>query len=246
MKIEILDKGKKPVEWAKFVVSGVSLPFANLMRQAIIMQAPVLAIETVSIRQNSGALYDEVLALRLGLVPLKTDDTFELGGAGVSFSLKKKGPCWVRSGDLDSSEKKVSPVFDEIPLVYLADGQEVDLDAEAIVGVGAEHMKWQAGFAVMQGYPRVQLSKGKEIEYADGVSAKDALVSKDGKIKDLAKWNLGLAKKQIAGGAEISEEDDRFIFYVESFGQMPLAELIKRAAETASAKFAEISKELSK
>lgn len=246
MKVEVLSKGKKPVEWAKFVVTGIDSSFANLMRQAIISQVPVLAIEDVSIRENSSALYDEVLALRLGLVPIRTDDSFEEGGAGAVFSLKAKGPKWVFSSDLECSEKKNSPVFDNIPIVYLNEGQEIDLDATATVGVGAEHMKWQAGFAVVQGYPKITVKKGGEIEYAPGVSAKDALIGKDGKIKDISKWSLGLAKKQIASGAEISEEEDSFIFYVESFGQMPLNELVERAAKKTEAKFAELAEKLKK
>jgi DNA-directed RNA polymerase subunit D len=244
MKIEIIDKGKKPVEWAKFVVEGIDVSLANAMRQAIISEAPVLAIEDVSIRMNSSALYDEVLALRLGLVPIKTDESFDSEGAGntVTFTLKAKGPKWVYSGDMESSDRKISPVFDNIPVAYLGEGQELDLDAMATIGIGADHMKWQAGFAIMQAYPKIILGKGKEIQYADGVASKDALVSKDGKIKDLAKWTLGVAKKQIASGAEISEETDKFIFYVESFGQMPLALLVERATERFAKKFGEFRK----
>jgi len=244
MKIEIIDSGKKPVEWARFSVSGIDASFANMIRKAIISQAPVLAIEDVTITENSSSLYDEVIALRLGLIPIKTDDSFELGGEGATFSLKAKGPKWVYSSELVSSEKKIAPAMGEIPIVYLDSGQAIELEAKAVVGVGADHMKWQAGFCIVQGYPKVAKTKGAEIEYAKGVSAKDALVTKDGEVKDLKKWTLGLARAQVLSGAEITEEEDRFIFYVESFGQLPLADLIDRACKATGAKLGDLAEKL--
>jgi DNA-directed RNA polymerase subunit D len=249
MKIEILDSGKKPTEWVKFVLEGVDVSFANAMRQALMTEIPVLAIEDVTLRQNSSALYDEMLALRLGLIPIKTDNSFILrteasGDAqfSVMLSLKEKGPKWVYSGDLTASDKKVSVVFDEIPITYLGEGQELDLDAVAVTGLGREHTKWQAGFCFFQNYPKIVMEKGSSIEFSERFAAKDLLVSKDGKIKDLKNWNAGLAKSQIASGARVEEEAEKFIFHLESFGQMPVLQMVGQATERLSEKFSGFAK----
>ena len=44
---------------------------ANAIRRSV-SEVPTLAIDEVEIFKNDSALYDEMLALRLGLVPLKT------------------------------------------------------------------------------------------------------------------------------------------------------------------------------
>ena len=45
---------------------------ANAVRRSV-AEVPTLAIDEVEIYKNDSPLYDEMLALRLGLVPLKTE-----------------------------------------------------------------------------------------------------------------------------------------------------------------------------
>ena len=58
---------------AKFTLSGVSTSFANMFRRAMMSEVPTLAIENVRIYDNTSVLFDEMLAHRLGLIPLRTD-----------------------------------------------------------------------------------------------------------------------------------------------------------------------------
>ena len=74
---------------ARFTLSGASPAFANAIRRAMIGEVPTLAIEDVRIYDNTSALFDEMLAHRLGLIPIRTDlttyttkDTCSCGGAG--------------------------------------------------------------------------------------------------------------------------------------------------------------------
>ena len=46
--------------------------FINAVRRSV-TEIPVLAIDEVEIFKNDSALYDEVLAHRIGLIPLKTE-----------------------------------------------------------------------------------------------------------------------------------------------------------------------------
>ena len=70
LKIEKLDKSKNRVS---FLLKGSSEVFANTVRRLILEEVPTLAVEDVEIKDNNSALFDEMLALRLGLCPIKTD-----------------------------------------------------------------------------------------------------------------------------------------------------------------------------
>src|SRR3990167_3867501 len=52
------------------IVDKTSPALMNALRRAASFEVPVLAIEEVDFRQNSSALWDEMVALRLGLVLL--------------------------------------------------------------------------------------------------------------------------------------------------------------------------------
>ena len=97
---------------ARFTLSGASPAFANAFRRAMIGEVPTLAIEDVRIYNNTSALFDEMLAHRLGLIPIKTDLSSystqakcTCGGAGcpgctVTYTLSAEGPRMVSSNDL--------------------------------------------------------------------------------------------------------------------------------------------------
>jgi DNA-directed RNA polymerase subunit D len=152
IKIEILKKSEESI---KFSVEGMKPSFANALRRIMITEVPTMAIEWVDFKKNDSALYDELIAHRLGLIPLTYDKKNyklpeECREANVKDSqcfaklkLKKKGPCIVYSGDLESDDESVKPVFDKIPIVELLEDQEIELIAYSRLGYGKEHIKWQ-------------------------------------------------------------------------------------------------------
>ena len=70
MDIKILNKTNNEVV---FILEDVNYVIANTLRRLVNSKVCTLAIEDVHINKNSSALYDEMLAHRLGLIPLKTD-----------------------------------------------------------------------------------------------------------------------------------------------------------------------------
>ena len=54
-------------------VSGVETSFLNTVRRMVMEEVPTLAVEDVEFHDNNSALYDEIIAHRLGLLPIKTD-----------------------------------------------------------------------------------------------------------------------------------------------------------------------------
>ena len=121
---------------AKFILSGVSYAFANALRRSAIAEVPTLTIDDVNIYENTSVLFDEMLALRLGLIPLETDlDSYILhseckceGGCPqcqVSLTLNVEGPKVVYSGELKSSDPKIVPADEKIPIIKLIEGIKI-------------------------------------------------------------------------------------------------------------------------
>ena len=68
MKMKMIKKEK---EKCVFVVEGTTPAFANSLRRIMISEVPTLSIEWIDVLENSSVLFDEVIAHRLGLIPLK-------------------------------------------------------------------------------------------------------------------------------------------------------------------------------
>lgn len=57
----------------EFDLVGVDASIANAFRRILIAEVPTMAIETVFVFNNTSVIQDEVLAHRLGLIPIKAD-----------------------------------------------------------------------------------------------------------------------------------------------------------------------------
>lgn len=56
-----------------FEIIGIDVSLANALRRIMIAEVPTMAIEHVYMWNNSGIIHDEVLAHRVGLVPINVD-----------------------------------------------------------------------------------------------------------------------------------------------------------------------------
>lgn len=164
MDIKILSKEPDTL---RFILSDVSPAFANALRRIMISEVPVMALDDIMILENNSVMYDEILAHRLGLIPVTTDPSYnlpeecscksELGceRCRASFSLEVEASDPVEvvySSHLKPENPDVRPVSDKIPIVKLAQGQRVKLEAYARLGRGKTHAKWQAVAAATYSY----------------------------------------------------------------------------------------------
>src|SRR5437870_13169246 len=91
MDIKLLSKEQ---ETLRFVLSDVSPAFANALRRIMISEIPVMAIDDVMILENNSVMYDEILAHRLGLVPVTTDGSYNLPEKCTSKTEVCSDKCW--------------------------------------------------------------------------------------------------------------------------------------------------------
>lgn len=96
-----------------FDLIGVAPALANALRRVLISEVPTMAIEQVYIRQNTGVMQDEVLAHRLGLLPIRADpDRFDSPGETpgdtdtLVFTLDVRGSTPLRTGDGEPGDRK--------------------------------------------------------------------------------------------------------------------------------------------
>jgi len=253
-KIKILEISER---YARFEISGITPAIANMLRRTLIADIPKLAIHKVEfhhgqIRDSEGNVYDsstplfdEIIAHRLGLIPLPTDLTMNFreectcGGVGcpnctVVYSLHKLGPTTVYSGDLlPVGDKQLKPIDPLIPIVKLREGQAILIYAEAILGTAKEHAKWQVTHGVSYKYHREITVQKAFCEYWEEVkkNCPECVVYEDDEkitftddheCKDLAKI-LSYCD------CEIKEDDTRFIFQFETDGSLTAEETLRTA-----------------
>ena len=210
---------------------------ANALRRTVV-EVPVLAIDEVEIYKNDSALYDEVLAHRLGLIPLKTESNMT-EKTSVEFKLTKKGPCTVYSGDLNGSGEVV---FDKIPLTILGDDGKLELVATAKLGKGLDHAKYIPGLCYYRHI--LEITSSPKIDSI--IKDSKGLIKAE---KKGSKWVCDLLEGEIedviiAAGKEAISNSSEILFVIESFGNMPAKDILAKTIKALSANLAEFEKEI--
>ena len=241
-------------------VKGIDETIANSLRRSL-QEVPVLAIDTVEFVKNDSALYDEVLAHRIGLIPLKTEklelqEECSCKGKGcskctVSFKLEAKGPCTVYSSDLKG---KADVVHDKMHLVILADGQELQLSAYARLGTGKEHTKFSPGLLYYR--PSVTININKDCDSCgDCIKAcpLNLLEMKDDKVViksidecDLCEECIETCNKKGKNALEIKRSEEDFIFVLESWGQLTPKEIFTETIKAVNNNLKQLEKKIEK
>ncbi len=232
----------------KFLLKDVTYGFANGLRRAILIKVPKLAMEDVVIYENSSALFDEMLAHRLGMLPIKADTSLfvfrdecvcnEEGCPNCTaiFTLTKEGPCTVYSKDLQMQSTDAKIADPDIPIVELLEDQRVILECSAILGVGAQHAKWQAvnGLAY-KNYPVIEVGECTLCGECIEACPEKILKIKDEKlmVTDVMECSLCKSCEEACekGAIKVNYDPRAFIFKFESDGSMDVKEILRKALE---------------
>jgi DNA-directed RNA polymerase subunit D len=255
MKLTKLKKTKDNLN-ISFQVSGCNEAFINSMRRLVIEEVPTLAIEDLEVKENSSALYDEMLALRLGLCPIKTDlksyrlptnkDEIEERAASctLQMALKASKKGYVYADNATSKDPKCKFVYPKMPLTKLASKQKVDLIMYAVMGQGKEHIKWSPGLAWFKNKANLTIKNDKDLiekfksKYPSQIFEKDQ-ISKD-KIEKLGLCDAvdGICDDLI----KVDYATDVFEFMLESWGQLTCNEILDEASNILIQKAEEMEK----
>ena len=254
--IEVLKKDKKTGR-ISFILKNTSPAFANALRRIMMEAVPTMAIEDIEFVQNDSVLYDEMLAHRFGLIPLTTDlkgyevknpDDELSAKNSVKLTLRAKGPCTVYSDDLKSKDPKVKPAFSKIPITKLLKGQELELEATAVLGIGKTHTKFTPCLAWFIYKPKVSVNNN----HKDFDKFKDKYppqVLNNGKIdaKLIEQHDLFEACDGVNDEiVKVERDPSTLIFNIEPWGQLNPAEILASAVDHFTKLFDEFSDKLSK
>ena len=130
---------------------------ANAVRRYV-GEIPVLAVDEVEISKNDSPLYDETIAHRIGLIPIKTDKAITKETKGkLKLSVKKEGEVY--SEELKGN---VKIAFDKIPITILTKDQELELVADVMAGKGDVHAKFSPGLVFYRGLAEITMDKDRK------------------------------------------------------------------------------------
>jgi len=219
---------------------------ANAIRRHL-NHIPILAVDKLEISKNDSPLYDETIAHRIGLIPLKMDKPVnEKTSAKLKLIVKKEG--FVYSKELSGA---VKVAYGEIPITSLEKGQELELTAIVKVGRGHEHSKFSPGLMFYRNIFNIKIEKGCPQEVVD-VCPQEVLKLKEGIVivKDNSKCDLcdactEMCEKQGKDSIKISPTKELRIT-LESFGQLNVEEMLKRSVDVLKKDLKEVSKKLEK
>ncbi|NLE05554.1 MAG: DNA-directed RNA polymerase subunit D [Crenarchaeota archaeon] len=266
MKIEVLEKDATNLRVA---IRDADVPLMNALRRIALAEVPAMAIDDVVMIENSSILQDEMIAHRLGLVPLKTDlDNYNLPedcecksefgcpNCRVTLTLNAESTDETRSvysGELVSENIEVVPASDKIPIAKLAKGQKIKLEAYARLGKGKIHAKWQptsgCGYKY---YPKISIpAKGcEDCSKCVDICPKNTLVSKGNKIevRDITSCTLCMDCVEVCpkkdDGIKVEWEKDAFILSIESSGALPPERILMEATKILDKQLKEFKQEL--
>ena len=258
MKIKTLSKSSDELKFS-FEVEKSTDSFINSIRRMVAEEVPTLAVEDVEVRENSSALFDEMLALRLGLVPIKTDlssyslptspediaernakCTLEMG-----LKVSKKGVVYADAAS--SKDPKCTFVFPKMPLVKLHAKQKVDMTLLAVMGQGKDHTKWAPGHLWFSNKPSVTINDNAALLEENKHKFPPQIFDKSGKIskKQIEELNLYDAVDRVCEDLiKVDYAKENFVVDVESWGQLSVREMLKTAGEMLAAKAAELESQL--
>jgi DNA-directed RNA polymerase subunit D len=219
---------------------------------------PTMAVDYIDFYMNTSYLYDEMLAHRIGLIPIKTDlekfntpDKCVCGGEGcpncqVSFRLNIEGPKLVYSGDFVSDDPETVPVYDNIPVIELDEGQQLMLEAVARLGTGKEHVKWQPVSAcTYRIIPEIFISEAcNACQDCVEVCPRNVFGVEDGRlvVKRAEECSMCMECVEVCEENAIDvSETNRFLFNVEGTGAMPVKRVLIEALKVLKKKAEELT-----
>jgi DNA-directed RNA polymerase subunit D len=229
------------------VETDINVSLANAIRRSV-NEIPILAVDEIDIYRNDSALYDEIIAHRIGLIPIKQEKLTEIDkcsckGKGCSkctieFKLNVEGRE-VLSQDLGKES-----VFEDMPIVLLEGEQGLEIVAKARLGRGKDHAKFSPGIIFYKEGVKIIINKDAE-KNEEITRAFPAFFEFEEKLEAKNEYECDLDSLDFKDykGIELKPTGN-IIFNIESWGQIKPEEIFLEAIKALEKNLSELSKSL--
>lgn len=270
MQIEVREISERK---ALLAIKDTTASQVNAIRRTLMSDIPKMAIEDVEFHLGavhdeetgrdfdlSTNLFDEAIALRLGLLPVPTHvkrfkfkDKCSCKGEGcehcqVVYTVDKKGPGTVYARDLvPLGDPELAIAEPDVPIVNLGARQAILAYATATMGTGRQHSKWQVAHSV--GYtalPKVKVSKASGcsdscLKAAGDICPADVFSYTKGDLKVENEEACILCRECEKtcrhGSVKVDTDPTTYLFRFETDGSMTAKEAFRLALEDLCTKF---------
>ncbi|SCV73412.1 BQ2448_7338 [Microbotryum intermedium] len=261
LKIQI---NKLDSERCRFVADGINLAafLANSLRRVMITNIETLAIDQVQIEENTSVLPDEMIAHRLGLIPLWSEgidrripnhnkecvcDAFcDL----CSITLELNAYC-TEDRTMEVTSKMLTVVGDDrsgigrpsvagdrdtgVMIVKLGKGQQIKMKCIAVKGKALEHAKWSPVAALGFEYDPYNKLRHTDLWFEVGTDPNE-----EWPLSENAQYERPPAKDG-TDPFDFNANPARFYFDVEAVGQMRPEEIVVKGIDQLILMLADVS-----
>jgi len=219
----------------KYLVKGTNASFMNTIRRTVMTKVPCLAVDQIQIYENDSVVFDEMLANRLGLLPIKTDVKGYKKGDTVKLVLEKTGPGMVTSKDIKCTDPKIEIIDKKIPITKLGKEQNIKIEMTAVMNTGAEHARFQPAIVSYNEIIEIINDKSYDTKAILSEVPKGAMEVKAGKLFFADPYNteqqnqpLDILRKH---GVKFEYSKTDFVLTIDSTGQMNPKEVLEGAID---------------
>ncbi len=234
----------------KFLIKGTNYTFLNTLRRTVMTIVPCLAIDEVQIYNNDSVTFDELLANRLGLLPIKTDVATYKKGDKVKLVLEKVGPCVVTSKDIKCTDPKIEILDKKIMITKLGKEESLKLEMTAVMNIGSEHARFQPAIVAYNQLSEIDNATVKDAKKIVEEMPKNSVELKAGKLFFTDPYNLTNQNQHLdilrKHGVSVNYSETDFILTIETTGQLTAKEVLDSAVKALTEKLDELEESVKK
>ncbi len=220
---------------SKYLIKGTNHTFLNTLRRTVMTSVPCLAIDEVQIYNNDSVTFDEFLANRLGLLPIKTDVETYKKGDKVKLVLEKVGPCIVTSKDIKCTDPKIEILDKKIIITKLGKEESLKLEMTAVMNTGTEHARFQPAIVAYNQLAEIDNETVKDAKKIVEEMPKGSVELKAGKLFLADPYNiitqnhpLDILRKH---NVNVNYSETDFVLTIETTGQLTSKEVLDSAVK---------------
>jgi DNA-directed RNA polymerase subunit D len=234
----------------KYLIKGTNATFMNTLRRAIMVNVPCLAVDEIQIYENDSPTFDEMLANRLGLLPIKTDVKNYKRGDTVKLVVEKTGPGIVTSKDIKCTDPKIEILDKKIMITKLKKDSTLKIEMTAVMKSGEDHARFQPAIVSYNELIEINNDKSYDTKAILAEMPKGSVEVKAGKLFFTDSYNTNNQNQHLdilrKHGVEFDFSKNDFVLTIESTGQLTPKELMVAAVDQLTERLDELDKEIKK